>query len=75
MKSLLDSKTVWFNVIMLILFITSLVDATLLDMFGISPLMSIKIMSGVGLVTTIGNYILRVFFTSTALTQTAIDNK
>lgn len=75
MKSQLDSKTVWFNVIMLILFITSLVDATLLDMFGISPLMSIKIMSGVGLVTTIGNYILRVFFTSTALTQTAIDNK
>lgn len=75
MKSQLDSKTVWFNVIMLILFIASLVDATLLDMFGISPLMSIKIMSGVGLVTTIGNYILRVFFTSTALTQTAIDNK
>jgi len=75
MKSQLDSKTVWFNVIMLFLFIGSILDSTTLHLFGFSNDTISKITASVGLITAVGNYVLRVFFTSTALTKTAKDNK
>ena len=64
MKTQLKSKTVWFNVIMLLLFIGSIIDSTTLNLFGFDSDTTVKITAIIGLFTTIGNYILRVFFTS-----------
>lgn len=68
MKKQINSKTIWFNVIMLILFIGSIIDSTTLNLFGFDNETTVKITAIIGLLTTIGNYILRVFFTSQPIT-------
>lgn len=66
MKTQLKSKTVWFNVVMFIMFIATLIDANILNAFGITDVT--KIVTIQGMITAIGNYILRVFFTSQSIT-------
>jgi len=76
MKTQKQSKTVWFNVIMLILFVGSIVDSTTLNLFGFDANTTTKITAIIGLLTTVGNYVLRVFFTSESITtQRNIDTK
>ena len=66
MKKQINSKTVWFNIVMFIMFIATLVDANLLSAFGITEVT--KVVTIQGMITAIGNYILRVFFTSQPIT-------
>ena len=67
MKKQINSKTVWFNVVMFIMFIATLIDANILNLFGIADVT--KVIAIQGLITTIGNYILRVFFTTESITN------
>ncbi len=66
MKKQINSKTVWFNVVMFIMFIATLIDANILNAFGITDVT--KVVTIQGIITAIGNYILRVFFTSQQIT-------
>ncbi len=66
MKKELKSKTVWFNVISLLLFtIQLLTDA--LGSLGVEEALKLKIMAIAGIVMGVGNYVLRVFFTTQAI--------
>lgn len=74
MKKQINSKTVWFNAIMLILFIANLIDGNFLQIFGIENTKNLVIVQG--FITAIGNYILRMFFTSQPITtQNDIETK
>lgn len=64
MKTQLSSKTVWFNVIMLVIFVASLLDDKFLSAFGITGQSASQITTALGAITAVGNYVLRVFFTS-----------
>lgn len=66
MKKPLQSKTLWFNLIMLGLFIFELMPDTL-NAFGINEDTKVRIVALTGVLTAIGNKVLRVFFTSQAL--------
>ena len=66
MKKQINSKTVWFNIVMFIMFIATLVDTNILNVFGITDVT--KVVTIQGIITAIGNYILRVFFTSQQIT-------
>ena len=66
MKKQINSKTVWFNIVMFIMFIATLVDTNILNVFGITDVT--KVVTIQGMITAIGNYILRVFFTSQPMT-------
>jgi hypothetical protein len=66
MKKQINSKTVWFNIVMFIMFIATLVDTNILNVFGITDVT--KVVTIQGMITAIGNYILRVFFTSQQIT-------
>lgn len=66
MKKQINSKTVWFNIVMFIMFIATLVDTNILNVFGITDVT--KVVTIQGMITAIGNYILRVFFTSQPIT-------
>lgn len=66
MKKQINSKTIWFNVVMFIMFIATLVDTNILNVFGITDVT--KVVTIQGMITAIGNYILRVFFTSQPIT-------
>lgn len=66
MKKQINSKAVWFNVVMFIMFIATLVDTNILNVFGITDVT--KVVTIQGIITAIGNYILRVFFTSQPIT-------
>jgi len=72
MKKQLQSKTVWFNIIMLLLFIGSILDSTILDVFGFSADTIAKITAAIGLVTAVGNYVLRAFFTNEPLNSNLV---
>ena len=74
MKSQLFSKTVWFNIITIVLMIATLIP-DLISGIGLSVHTNTIIQKVLVFVNAIGNYILRVYFTSTPLTQTAINNK
>jgi hypothetical protein len=74
MKKQIHSKTVWFNIVMFIMFIATLIDANILNAFGITDVT--KVVTIQGMVTAIGNYVLRVFFTSQSITtQSDIETK
>ena len=64
-KSPLKSKTLWFNLIMLGLFVVELIPDTL-TAFGIEDATKIKIVAITGVLTAVGNKVLRLF-TTTAL--------
>ena len=66
MKKQINSKTVWFNVVMFIMFIATLIDANILNALGMTDVT--KVVTIQGIITAIGNYILRVFFTSQPIT-------
>lgn len=66
MKKQINSKTIWFNIVMFIMFIVTLVDTNILNVFGITDVT--KVVTIQGMITAIGNYILRVFFTSQPIT-------
>mgnify|MGYP001386919400 FL=1 len=66
MKKQINSKTVWFNIVMFIMFIATLIDTNILNVFGITDVT--KVVTIQGMITAIGNYILRVFFTSQQIT-------
>lgn len=66
MKKQINSRTVWFNIVMFIMFIATLVDTNILNVFGITDVT--KVVTIQGMITAIGNYILRVFFTSQPIT-------
>ncbi len=66
MKKQINSKTVWFNIVMFIMFIVTLVDTNILNVFGITDVT--KVVTIQGMITAIGNYILRVLFTSQPIT-------
>lgn len=66
MKKQINSKTVWFNIVMFIMFIATLIDTNILNVFGITDVS--KVVTIQGMITAIGNYILRVFFTSQPIT-------
>ena len=66
MKKQINSKTIWFNIVMFIMFIATLVDTNILNVFGITDVT--KVVTIQGMITAIGNYILRVFFTSQQIT-------
>ena len=66
MKKQINSKTVCFNIVMFIMFIATLVDTNILNVFGITDVT--KVVTIQGMITAIGNYILRVFFTSQQIT-------
>ena len=66
MKKQINSKTVWFNIVMFIMFIVTLVDTNILNVFGITDVTIVLTIQGI--ITAIGNYILRVFFTSQQIT-------
>lgn len=66
MKKQINSKTIWFNIVMFIMFIATLVDTNILNVFGITDVT--KVVTIQGMITAIGNYILRVFFTSQPIT-------
>jgi len=51
---------------MFIMFIATLVDTNILNVFGITDVT--KVVTIQGMITAIGNYILRVFFTSQQIT-------
>jgi hypothetical protein len=64
-KSKLSSKTLWFNVIMLVLFVLSIPELV--------ALLPITALPWIGIITTIGNYILRTFFTAEPITRFAAE--
>ena len=66
MKNQLKSKTVWFNVVSLLLFVIQ-VSTDALGSFGVDEALKLKIMAIAGIVMGIGNYILRVFFTKESI--------
>lgn len=75
MKKQLTSKTVWFNIVMLLLFILSILDSTVLNVLGFSSDAIAQITASIGLFTAIGNYILRAFFTSEPLNTKLVGNQ
>jgi hypothetical protein len=66
MKTLLESKTVWFNVIMLILGSLPII-ATFVK--AIKPEVAGLIDSVLALITGIGNLILRIYFTEVPISN------
>jgi hypothetical protein len=66
-KSQLSSKTLWFNVIMFVLFVISIPEFI--------PLLPAPLLPWIGILTTVGNYILRTFFTSQPITEFAAEQK
>lgn len=70
MKKILESKTLWFNIITVVLMILSLIPA-LVDGIGLSPHTDIIIQKALVFLNAVGNGILRLYFTSQPLTQVA----
>lgn len=64
-KSQLSSKTLYFNVLMFVLFVFSIPEFL--------NLIPIEVMPYIGLLTTVGNYALRTFFTSQPITEFAAE--
>jgi hypothetical protein len=54
-----QSKTMWVNIVSAILGFLTLIDGNLLTSFGFTEETKVKILSGIGLATTVINMILR----------------
>ena len=65
MKNILLSKTNWFNTLSLILFILALPNFV--------AVVPERYLPTIGILTAVGNYILRTYFTSQPITQFAAD--
>lgn len=66
-KKWYQSKTMWFNLIMLVLSVVTMVDDSLLSAIGIDPAEKARLLGYVAVITAIGNKILRLFFTDSQI--------